>query len=52
MFTKVTVKHDDAVKVSFILAEDFARSLTCLSEGAFLNQCVVSVIIAKLQLKT
>eukprot|EP00079_Xenopus_tropicalis_P019879 XP_012810096.1 PREDICTED: general transcription factor II-I repeat domain-containing protein 2-like [Xenopus tropicalis] len=43
MFTKASAKNDAAVKASFIVAEEIARTSRCFSEGAFLKQCMLKV---------
>ncbi|XP_053483914.1 general transcription factor II-I repeat domain-containing protein 2A-like [Ictalurus furcatus] len=43
VLTKATAKNDAAVKASFIVAEEIARTSKSFSEGAFLKQCMLKV---------
>lgn len=43
VFTKATAKNDAAVKASFIVAEEIARTSKSFSEGAFVKQCMLKV---------
>ena len=43
LFTKATAKNDAAVKASFIVAEEIARTSKSFSEGAFVKQCMLKV---------
>uniref|UniRef100_A0A8C5M3G8 SPIN-DOC-like zinc-finger domain-containing protein n=1 Tax=Leptobrachium leishanense TaxID=445787 RepID=A0A8C5M3G8_9ANUR len=43
IFAKMRAKNNAAVKASYLVAEEIARTSKCFSEGAFVKQCMLKV---------